>query len=431
MRILASLAVRDFRLLWLGTSFGHVGYWAYLVAVGWLAWEMSGSGTFVGVVSAVGGLPGLALMLPGGVAADRYGRRGMVIWSNAVTFVAMAALAVLFTSGSLSEGMLLLLVLLISSASTLNLPARQALGPQLAGPGLLANAVALNAIGFNASRVIGPAVAGGLMWATGIGGAFYFIAACLAVATGLTMLVGPEPPRAASARRRSVVENFLDGVRYVAHEPVVRGCIIIAIIQNLFSLTYSQLMPLFAAQVFAVGGSGMGALLSAAGIGSLVGALGSAVLSVFPHKGRVVFTTGVLLGALLVGFALVSWFPLALVILVAVGCTQALSLITTQMVLNLATPDELRGRAMAVYMMTWSIAPLSALPAGWAADQIGAPLTLTICGALLVAGLLVAAALVPHVRDFEDGQYTEGNRDSAPGRTESSGRRSGVRPNPA
>lgn len=410
MRIFASLAVRDFRLLWIGTAFGHIGYWAYLVAVGWLAWEMSGSGTFVGLVSAVGGLPGLVLLLPGGVAADRYGRRGIVIWSNGVTFVAAAALAILYSSGALSEGLLVLLVLLVSSASTLNLPARQALGPQLAGPGLLANAVALNAIGFNASRVLGPAVAGALIWATGIGGAFYFIASCFAAATGLTAFVGPEPARDGSARDRSVVENFLEGLRYVAREPVVRGCIVVAIIQNLFSLTYTQLMPLFAAEVFAVGGSGMGVLLSAAGFGSLLGALGSAVLSAFPYKGRVVFATGVAQGVLLVGFAQTAWFPVALLVLVAVGCAQALTLITTQMVLNLATPDELRGRAMAVYMMTWSIAPLSALPAGWAADQIGAPATLTLCGVLLVAGLLVAAVRVPHVRGFEDAKYAEGNR---------------------
>jgi MFS family permease len=206
------------------------------------------------------------------------------------------------------------------------------------------------------------------------------------------------------------VDNFLDGLRYVAREPVVRGCIVIAIVQNLFSLTYTQLMPLFAAEIFAVGGAGMGALLSAAGIGSLVGALGSAVLSVSQRKGWVVFGTGVALGGLLAAFGQTTAFPLALVLLVAIGCTQALTMITNQMVLNLATPDELRGRAMAVYMMTWSISPLAALPAGWAADQFGVAATETACGLLLVAGILLASALLRPVREFEDTQYEQGKR---------------------
>ncbi len=398
----ASLAVRDFRFLWLGMAFGHVGFWMQVVAQGWLAYDLTGSATFLGLVSAAGGIPGVLLMLPAGVLADRFARRGVLIWTNAAMAVCALALTLLLWAGLLEPWSLLLIVVVNASASALNLPARQSLGPQLVGPALVSNAIALMALSFNVSRWLGPALAGALMVAMGIVGAFAAQAACLVLATIFTLIVGKEPPRDLLARDRSVGRSLLDGVQYVWHEPIVRGTVIVALLHNGLGLLYSQLMPVFAGEVFHIGPGGLGALMSSVGAGATAGAFAASFLSAYPRKGMAVFVTGVGCSLAMLVFALVPWPLVAMAALAILGGLQVLSMTATQVILNLTTPDEYRGRAMSVYMLTWNAAPLCALPGGWVADHVGAPATIAGSALITLAGFLCAALVLPGVRQFRD-----------------------------
>lgn len=413
---LASLAVRQFRYLLFGTAAGHLGFWVGLVAQGWLAYELTKSATFLGLVSAISALPGLVLMLAAGVLADRWDRRTMLLYSNLTMALAALALTAVVASGVIQPWHLVVLVFVMACAAALNLPARQSLGPELVGPSLISNAVALNSVSFNLTRLLGPAVAGVLMAGVGPVGCFLAQTGLLLLATGLTAPLANDSDRGSPSQDRSMGQNFFDGLQHVWEEPVVRGTVIIAALQNMFGMVYSQLLPVFAGSVLmamddpghAIGGAGLGALMTALGVGATVGSFGTTGISGHPRKGAIMFATGLAYGFVIIAFAATTWLPLALAALAVLGGLQAVSMIMNQTILNLATSDEYRGRAMSVFMVTWSTSLLVALPAGWATDHIGAPITVGVTGLLTVATLAWAAVALPRVRRFRDEDYVAG-----------------------
>jgi MFS family permease len=403
----AALGVPQFRYLWAGTAAGQTAFWVQVVAQGWLAYELTGSAAFLGLVSAAAALPGFLLMLPAGALADRWDRRGILLYTNAVTTAAVFVLSVVVASALVEPWHLVVLAGIIGCAQALNLPARQSLGPELVGARLVPNAVALFAVSFNGSRILGPAVAGALIPLVGLGGCFFVQTAVMVVATLLTLPVrGDHPGRGGS--RRSGVHDVVDGLRFLANQPILRGCTIVAALQNLFGMAYAQLMPIFAGDVLDVGAAGLGALMSAVGVGSIGGAFVSAALSTHPRKGVIMFGTSFAWAAAILLFAAAHSVPVAVASLVVLGATAAVTQIACQTILNLALPDRYRGRVMSVYMMTWSLPPLAALPLGWIADQVGAPLTVGATGLLLLVVTAVAAISLRRLWQFRDEDYERG-----------------------
>lgn len=399
----ASLEDQGFRSLWLGTAFGHLGFWMQIVAQGWLAYELTASATFLGLVAAAGGMPGMLFMLPAGVIADRWPRRGVLIWTNFAMAVAALALAMLLWLDRLEAWMLPVVVFANATASAINLPARQSLGPQLVGPALVANSVALMALSFNASRWLGPAIAGALIAVGGAGAAFAVQAGCMVIATILTIAIRAEPSRGDHPRSRSLRQDLLEGLRYTWRGSVVRATVLVSVLHNALGAVYHHLMPVFAgAQVFNIGAPGLGALMASVGVGATVGAVVASVLSAYPAKGRAAFATAVGSGLAMVVFGVSPSPWLAMAALVIIGCLQTLSMTANQMILNLATPDDFRGRAMSIFMLTWNVAPLSALPAGWIADRVGAPLTVTVAGLVTVSAFVAAGIAMVGLRRFRD-----------------------------
>lgn len=411
----ASLAVSDFRYLWVGSFAGHIGFWMGVVAQGWLAFELTGSATFLGLMHAASALPGLLFMLPSGVMADRWDRRAIVFYSNVAVAVVSLVLTAVVALKIVEPWQLVLLGALAAWAWTLNLPARHGLGPQLAGPRLTSNAVALSSLSFNASRVVGPALAGLLIASVGLVGCFIVQTLLAALGAGLTRMVSPQRGSGAWAERRSIVQNFLDGLRYTRNEPVLGGCTVVSTLHNLFGMIYAQLMPVFAGSVLGVGGAGLGALMTAVGLGAAVGALAAVALSDHPRKGIIVFSSSVAFSAAIVFFAASTWVPGAMAALAILGCTHAMAAIANHTILNIVVPEEYRGRINSIFILTWNVAPMVALPAGWLADQVGAPITVGASGALSILSMVGAAIWLAPVRKFSDEEYlaARGRRVSA------------------
>jgi MFS family permease len=403
----AALGVSQFRYLWAGTAAGQLAFWVQIVAQGWLAYELTGSAAFLGLVSAAAALPGFLLMLPAGALADRWDRRAILLYTNIVMTFAALALSIIVAAAIVQPWQLVILAAIIGSASALNLPARQSLGPELVGHRLVSNAVALFAISFNTSRVLGPAMAGILIPLVGLGGCFFLQTAVQALSTLLTFPLRPDPPRTRSMAR-SAVQNVLDGMTFITGQPILRGCIILAALQNLFGMAYSQLMPVFAGDVLDVGAAGLGALTAAVGVGSVLGAVAAAVLSTYPRKGVVMFGMSYAWAVAIVGFTAARSVPLAIVALLAIGVSAAVSQIACQTILNLALPHEFRGRVMSIFMVTWSIPPLAALPLGWLTDRVGAPLTVGVAGVLLLGVMAITAAGLSGLWRFRDEDYDRG-----------------------
>jgi MFS family permease len=412
-----SLAVRDFRYLWLGSFASQLGMWVQYVALGWLAYDLTGSATFLGVVATARSVSSATLTLPAGVFADRWDRRQIILFSQMMILVNASVIAWLVASGAVAPWHLALSAFISGASHSLNMPARQSLGPELVGRHHIANAVALNSISFNTSRVLGPSIAGILVWIAALvtpagaedaGALTRNLALCFEVQAGMMLValactIAMSPAGGAHRERPggSLWANLVDGLRYVYHTGPVRAVFLAACVPILVGSIYSQFMPVFARDVLAVGPSGMGALMSAIGVGSLIGSFALAALSSYPRKGLVLVGTGVGSGVSLIAFASSQSFALSLVALAATGFTLVVCLAIAQTLLTLTAPDEYRGRVLSIWSMIWSLEAITVLPAGWLADHAGAPVTVLICGIVVLAYFLLVASRKGQVRDYQ------------------------------
>jgi MFS family permease len=410
--------VRDFRYLWLGSFASQLGMWVQQVAVGWLAYDLTGSATFLGVVAASRSLSSVALTLPAGVFADRWDRRRLILFSQVITLANAAVLAWLVATGAIAPWHLAVASFVSGASHSLNMPARQSLGPQLVGPGHIANAVALNSISFNTSRVLGPSIAGILVWIAAVGmlpGAngdgsllqhlalcFEVQAALMLVAVACTIAMRSAGQTDTGTQHRSLWANLVDGLRYVRGNSPVRAVFLMASVPILVGSVYSQFMPVFARDVLDVGPSGMGALMSAIGFGSLIGSFALAALSHHPRKGRIMIGAGIASGLSLAAFATSQSFGFSLVALAVTGCSLVVCLAMGQTLITVIAPDAYRGRLLSMWSMIWSLEAVTVLPAGWLADHAGAPVTVFICGVFVLGYFLLVGSCRGQVRDYED-----------------------------
>jgi predicted MFS family arabinose efflux permease len=265
----------------------------------------------------------------------------------------------------------------------------------------VANAIALNSGGFNLMKIIGPA-AGGAMIAV-FGAAGNFLMQGLAFAGVLVMIyLMHVPPTPVEARRSSALSNLKEGFSYVWSTPAVLALMILAYVPRVFAVPYQTLMPVFQKDVLGVGPEGLGLLMAAPGVGAVLSVLVLASLTNrVKRQGLLLVGSIVILGAFLILFSQITSFWLSLVVLVAVGGFQMLFLASTNTMLMLIVPDELRGRVMSLYMLDRGLMPAGALFAGVVAHFIGGPLTVAIMGAIVIVLALIVAWRVPAIRALE------------------------------
>ena len=404
-----------FRLLWLSLLPGTLGMMMAVVAFGYVAYQLSGSTTALAAVNVGWGVP-MALLSPiAGVVADRFSRRTVLLVTQALVGLTAVAACLLVTSGSVQVWQLMAVTFAQGTAFAFNMPARQALIAELVGPDDLPNALAISNAGLNFNRVAGPAIAGVLLTlpAVGPGGVFALMAALYVVVvlalwrlpdSGWHGAPAPvtEGAEAALARvsgrprtraRPGVLDQLGAGLSYIFGRADLRRLLLLAFLPLLFGMPYQALMPAVAAEVFQVEAAGLGALLTANGLGALAGSLvvaGMMGTGVAARLFRLQYVSGLLFGVALMGFALVGAFVPALALVAVVGGASAAYSAVNSSLLMGQTPAEYHGRVMGVYMMTFAAMPLSSLPAAWVAEQVGLPATLAVCGALsaLVVALL-------------------------------------------
>ena len=378
-----------YRLLLLGTLPGLLAMQMSMVALGYLAFALSGSATALGFIGLGWGLPLLGLSLAGGVVADRLPRRTIMLGTQATIGAAALLGAVLLLAGIIQVWHLFLIALLQGTAFAFNMPARQALVGDLVSPADLGNAIALNNAAMNLTRVVGPPIAGVVIGAPAVGvtGAFLLMAALYVV----VLLVFARLPRRAAPGRagRSGWHDLQEGLRFIRHSPVLRGLLALAFAQALLGMPYQLLLPVFALSIFQAGPEGLGLLGMASGLGALAGSVGVTVLAASRHRWLLQVGLGLGVGGSLVGFALSSSLLPAALLLAVTGATSAGFMSLNNALLMEATPGQLHGRVMSVYMMTVALMPLTSLPAAGLVDRIGASLTVGGMGGLLVLASLV------------------------------------------
>lgn len=398
-RTFASLQERDFRLLWLGMLPGTLAMQMGMVTNGYLAFEITGSAAAVGYVTLGFGIPMLFLSLIGGVVADRFSKRQILLMTQTTVGLAAAILAGLVITDVITIWQMTLVALMMGTAFAFNMPARQAFVAELVSRKNLTNAIALNNTGMNMSRVLGPALAGILIGVPfiGIGGVYVLMVAMYAyVVYSLVRL--PERGSAEGSRDRSGINALLDGLNYIRGNSVVMALMLLAFAPVMFGMAYQSLMPVFAEDVFDVGATGLGLLMMVNGVGALAGSLTIATMGDFQRRGLVQIGLGIIFGASLAVFAFGQNLYISVPALFVIGGASAAYMALNMSLVMDYTERAYHGRVMSINMLTFALMPLSVVPTGILVDMYSAPVVLGISGLILLAVVAIYGALHPSYR---------------------------------
>jgi MFS family permease len=391
-RTFVALRHRDFAFMMGGTLPAMLAMQMGQIAFGYLAYQISGSATALGLVGLCWGIPMLTLSLVGGVVADWVPRRTIILVTQGAIGLMAVATALLIYTGQLQLWHLYAVALVQGTSFAFNMPARQALSADLVGREDLANAMALFNANMNFSRVIGPAVAGFLIAlpALGISGVFALMAFAYVFVLGLFWQIRGGRVKAGTSRA-SGFQQLKDGLSYIRGNRPLVMLLTLGFLPMMLGMPYQTLMPVFAIGVFDSGAQGLGLLNASAGVGALIGSLALASLGNFAWKRRLQSAMGLAFGLSLMAFALSPTFLLALVVLLVLGGASASYMALNNTLVMEATPREYYGRVMSVYMMTFSLMPLASVPFAALADTVGARPTLATAGALLAAIIALVA----------------------------------------
>jgi MFS family permease len=383
-RALAAFHYRDFRVLWFGAFTSTVGNWMQQVAQSWLVFELTNSSFYLGLDYFFGQLPILLLTLIGGVVADRYDRRHVLLGSQLIQMSTAFTLAVLVYVGRLHVAEILLLSFVAGLGQAFGGPAYQALIPSLVQKKDLPNAIALNSIQFNLARVFGPLLAGATLAAFGTAACFGLngLSFLVVIVALLSMTIRHTPPTAP----KSLVDELKGGLRYTKNEPTIVALTVLGGLTTFLGLPLLTFLPVFAKDIFHGDINRFSHMMAFSGAGAVCGALIVAWLGRFTHMGRVLLITQAAFGLLITAFAVTRVVWVSDLLLFCTGAALLMTFSMTASLVQLIVPDHLRGRVMSIYMVAFRGGmPLGSLFAGWAASRSSAPLVLEVNGVLILA----------------------------------------------
>ncbi|GAA3372697.1 MFS transporter [Streptomyces sannanensis] len=394
----SSLTVRNYRLFFTGAIVSNTGTWMARITQDWLVLDLTGSAAAVGITTALQFLPMLLFGLYGGVLADRYSKRRLLLVSQAALGLCGLALAVLTLSGQIQVWHVYLVAFLLGMVTVVDNPARQSFVSQLVGPDRLANAVSLNSANFQSARLVGPAVAGVLIATVGSGWSFLVNGlSFLAPIVGLLLMRTNElhPVERVPQGKGQLRE----GLRYVSRHPELIWPIVLAGFIGTFGFNFPIWLTAFSDGVFHVGPGGYGLLNTLMAVGSLVGALLAARRGT--SRLRMLVGSAVAFGLLEIAAAVSPTFWLFAALLVPVGMLGLTVNVTANSSVQMATAPEMRGRVMSLYMMVFvGGTPLGAPLVGWLTDTYGARVGLAAGGAVSALAAIAIGVVLARMGDL-------------------------------
>ena len=334
-----------------GNSVSLVGTWMQRIAVGWLTWELTGSGAWLGLVAFADLFPSVFIGPIGGALADRFSRLRIIGVAQSMAMLQAFSLFLLTATDLISIEILFSLVLLNGVVMGFNQPSRLALVPSLVPRADLTTAVALNAIIFNLARFIGPAVAGLLIVSVGVAAAFAantlsFLVFLLALSR---IRLDPAAEASPSARGRSLIGDVADGIRYTAGHPGIGPLLLLFLILAVGVRPFVELLPGFAADVFGRGAEALAMLSSTIGIGAIMSGLWLAQRGESGGLTRITLAAVGLVAIAILGFVATDIFWLGLIAVAVAGAAMVLSGVGAQTLVQMSVDPEMRGRVLSIY----------------------------------------------------------------------------------
>jgi MFS family permease len=382
-----SMRHRYYRIFSITHFISAVGFWLQRIGIGWLTWDLTHSGAWLGMIAFAEAVPMFLLTPLAGSLADRVDRLKMFRGLNIANTIVAAVLATLTISGLINIYWLTVIAIVTGSLSAMQLPARMTMAPGLVPRDDVPAAIGLNAILFQLSAFIGPAIAGLIIASLGVG--FLFVANVLSYVVfifGLFMISLPYGGKPTN-RGGGLLTDMLDGIRYVSRHESIAPLLLLVFGAAFFVRPFMDLLPGFADVIFGRGAQGLATLVAASGVGGMVAGLWLAV------HGKTEHMTSMVLGAVLISavalllFSSTGVFWLAATWVAVIAGTATLVSVGAQMLIQVAVADAMRGRVMSLYGLTWrGIPAIGALMMGALSSWSGlqAPL---IGGGLLCIGL--------------------------------------------
>ena len=402
---MAPLKIRQFRTLWLAAMFSNLGSFLQAVAGSWLMLELTDSATWVGLMVASTTLPLFFLALPAGALADLVDRGTILLFSQGLMGGAAATMAIVTYSGDISPGLLLALGLLLGVGVAFNLPAWQAMVPDLVPRGLVASAVALNSVAFNVARAVGPAIGGLILATSGPDLAFALNAVSYILVIAVIFSIRGQLT-VADTDATSIPNAIALGIRFARYTAPFRRLLLLA---ALFAITSSVIQSVLPTRTAELGGDELsyGLLLGAMGLGALIGAFTRKTV-VETLGRRSIPTTITAFGVFGVIQGLAGSLVVAVAALVAIGMCWVWTLTTTNATAQLMSPQWVRGRTMSLYTLSFvGIMPIGSILAGALADAIGAgAATAALSVGTVVLGLSASRFQVPALADIESPEFS-------------------------
>lgn len=403
----AALRNPTFRVYWLASTCSALGDTFEAVVRNWLVWELTGSPFWLAISNFCHWLPFSLLGLHAGVLADRADNQKLIRLSELFYFSSAVIMALLVLTGTIQLWLLMLLLLLHGIGGGISQPSRQVLVHNIVGRDALLNAVSLNSSARQCLQIIGPPLAGWALVTIGAGWGYVITAAMfLPLVITLTIVrverTRPKQDTSAPSAWLSLIESLV----YVRSQPVLWGLLAMVVTPTvLIGSSFHSMLPYFADQVFHTGATGYSFLLSATGVGAILGALALAFMRTVTHKGKVVLGCVLVYPLLIIAFTLSSGFVsvgLAALMLAAGAMAHVIFSTSTNTLLQLAAPDAIRGRVMGLYSMsTFGLQIFNGPAVGTLAALLGVSASLTILAAAIIAVTLAVAMRVPGLRRMD------------------------------
>jgi len=388
-----ALKHRNFQLFVGGQLVSLIGTWIQNAAQLWLVYRLTGSAALLGIFGFANQIPMLLLSSVGGYVGDRYSRHRGVIATQAVSMVLAFLLAVLTLShlihGRRGAWVVIAVGFLQGVVNAFDVPIRQSFFVNMVGKPDLPNAIALNSSIFNGARVVGPAIAGFAIALIGEGWCFFvnglsFLAVIIAV---VAMRIAPQEEL---SEGHSPWQSFLQGFRFAMSDRAIRSVLILLSMLSFFGLQYMVFMPVFAQDVLHGGPRTLGLLMSASGVGAVLGALQFAARTNYKGMVKWVGTMFLIASVSLIAFSESRWLWISAAVLFIFGFAATSQMAATNTAVQNRVPDELRSRVMAVYAtMFMGVQPIGSLLAGGLVKRFGAPTTVAAFGAICVVACTI------------------------------------------
>ena len=394
-----ALRSRNYRLFFGGQGISLIGTWMTQIATVWLVYHITNSAFMLGVVGFTSQIPNFLLTPFGGVFADRFPRRRILVTTQILSMVQSLTLAALALSNTIEIWHIIGLSLFQGTISAIDAPARQVFVTELIERKQdLPNAIAINSTMFNGARLIGPAIGGLLIARVGEGYCF-LIDGLSYIAVIIALLAMRLKPKSIPVADGNPLQKIKEGFTYAFGCPPIRAILLLSCLVSLMGMQYTVLVPVVANTILKGDAQTLGFLLGASGVGAVAGGIYLATRTTVVGLGKLVVIGPAILGIGLITFALSRFLPLSLLAMLTIGLGVILQVAAGNTIVQTIVEDDKRGRVMSLYTMSFlGITPFGSLLGGSLADRIGATPTLIIAGSACILGSIFFSKQLPPLK---------------------------------